>query len=246
MSYIALIFWVTPNAIHSEAHCAKNIRSWSGAAIWTFREFNELPHVLEQRLEPSYEAAENYIKLFGQSEWKAALGRLFVFIGGAFGTVLLLLGVINDAILLHVQLWGRNLLWYAGIAGIIYSIGKALIPAKEAQPSVTRNLFDDMDFALKNVSTYTHYYPENWRKRGWDPKVYNTFGNFFDSKVKLFIWELAALILAPYILYAKLSKCAPDICEFCLLIKARIPGHGDVCGFSTFDFDSFKDEAWEG
>ena len=151
MSYIALIFWVTPNAIHSEAHCAKNIRSWSGAAIWTFREFNELPHVLEQRLEPSYEAAENYIKLFGQSEWKAALGRLFVFIGGAFGTVLLLLGVINDAILLHVQLWGRNLLWYAGIAGIIYSIGKALIPAKEAQPSVTRNLFDDMDFALKNV-----------------------------------------------------------------------------------------------
>ena len=203
-------------------------RSWSGAAVWTFREFNELPHVFQQRLEPSYEAAEKYLMLFGQSEWKAALGRLCVFIGGAFGFVLLLLGFVNDAILLHVQLWGRNLLWYAGIAGVIYGIGKALIPAKEAQPSVTRNLFDDMDIALKNVSTHTHYYPESWKGKGWDPHVCNAFGQMFDSKVKLFIWELAAFVCAPYILYVKLSKCAPAICEFCLLIKARIPGHGDV------------------
>lgn len=67
------------------------------------------------------------------------------------------LGVLNDAILLHVQLWRRNLLWYAGMTGIVYSFGKALLPAKEATPSVTRNLFEDIGTALKKVSQYTHF-----------------------------------------------------------------------------------------
>jgi autophagy-related protein 9 len=219
---------------------------WSAVAIWQFREWNELPHQLEQRLEPSYEAATQYLSLFGTSEWVAATGKLLVFLGGAVGGVLLVLGVLNDAILLHVQLWGRNLLWYAGIAGLVYSVGKALLPSKEATPSVTRNLFDDMDNALKNVSVYTHYYPESWKGRGWDSNVYKSFKAYFDTKVKLFLWELTSILLAPYILYFRLSTEAPAICEFCLLSKARVTGVGDVCGFSTFDFDLFKDEAWDG
>ncbi len=221
-------------------------RQWSSVAQWTFREFNELSHVFERRLEPSYEASEQYLKLFGQSEYVAALGKLLVFLGGAVGGVLLVLGIMSDAILLHVQLWGRNLLWYAGMAGIVYSVGKGLLPTKEAQPSVTRNLFADMDTALKTVSTHTHHYPEHWKGRGWDRKVHSQFSMLFDSKVKLFLWELISLVLAPYILIARLSKCAPAICEFCTTIKAKVPGSGDVCGYSTFNFDSFKDEAWDG
>jgi autophagy-related protein 9 len=221
-------------------------KQWSTVAQWTFREFNELPHVLERRLEPSYEASENYLKLFGQSEYMAALGKLLTFVGGAVGGVLVVLGVLNDAILLHVQLWGRNLLWYAGIAAGVYSIGRSLVPTKEAQPSVTRNLFADMDAALQSVSQHTHYYPEHWKGRGWDQNVHSQFGLFFDSKVKLFLWELISLILAPYILIVKLSANAPAICEFCATIKAKAPGAGEVCGYSTFDFDKFKDEAWDG
>jgi len=221
-------------------------KQWSTVALWAFREFNELPHVLERRLEPSYEAAENYLKLFGQSEPMAALGKLLSFVGGAVGGVLVVLGVLNDAILLNVQLWGRNLLWYAGIAAGIYSIGRSLVPTKEAQPSVTKNLFTDMDAALQSISTHTHYYPEHWKGRGWDQSVHAQFSLFFDSKVKLFLWELISLVLAPYILIVRLSSKAPEICEFCATIKAKVPGAGEVCGYSTFEFDAFKDEAWDG
>lgn len=234
---------------------------WSSAASWHFREFNELPHAFERRMEPSYKAASEYCKLFGTSEYLAAIGRLLVFFGGAIGGILFVLGVVvNDALLLHVQLWGRNLVWYAGIAGITYSIGKALEPTKEATPSASRNIFEDMDTALKNVSEHTHYYPEHWKGRGWDSKVYSSFKTLFDSEVKLFFHELSALVLTPYILYFRLSEKASDICEFCLVSKAKlvlstnsssINGGGgfiagDVCGFSTFDFDTFGDEAWEG
>eukprot|EP00536_Pseudo-nitzschia_multiseries_P004750 jgi/Psemu1/64765/estExt_Genemark1.C_820004 len=232
---------------------------WSSAAVWQFREFNELPHAFEKRMEPSYKDAVEYCNLFGTSEYLAAIGRLMVFFGGAIGGILLVLGiVVNDGFLLHVQLWGRNLVWYAGMAGIVYSIGKALEPAKEATPSVTKNLFEDMDVALKKVSQHTHFYPEHWKGRGWDSKVYASFKTMFDSEVKLFLHELVALILTPYILYFRLSEKASDICEFCLITKAKLVLStdtsstrggviaGDVCGFSTFDFDTFGDEIWEG
>ena len=234
---------------------------WSSAASWQFREFNELPHAFERRMEPSYKAGSEYCKLFGTSEYLAAIGRLLVFFGGAIGGIIFLLGVVvNDALLLHVQLWGRNLVWYAGIAGITYSIGKALEQTKEATPSASRNIFEDMDTALKNVSQHTHYHPEHWKGRGWDSKVYSSFKTLFDSEVKLFFHELSALVLTPYILYFRLSEKASDICEFCLVSKAKLVLStnsstvnggggfiaGDVCGFSTFDFDTFGDEAWEG
>ena len=235
---------------------------WSSAAIWQFREFNELPHAFERRIEPSYQAASEYCKLFGTSEYLAALGRLLVFFGGAIGGILFVLGVVvNDDLLLHVQLWGRNLLWYAGIAGITYSIGKSLEPAKEAALSASRNnIFEDMDTALKNVSQYTHYYPEHWKGRGWNSNVYSSFKMLYDTEVKLFLNELSALVLTPYILYFRLSEKASDICEFCLVSKAKLVLSansssvnggggivaGDVCGFSTFDFDTFGDEKWEG
>jgi autophagy-related protein 9 len=221
-------------------------RDWSLIAKWTFREFNELPHILERRLEPSYEAAEVYLNFFGQSEVLAAVGKVLVFLSGAAGGVLLVFGILNDAILLHVQLFGRNLLWYAGIAGMAYTVGKALRPTKEATPSVTRNLFQDMDIALKNVSKHTHHYPDTWKGRGWDDKVHKNFKRFIDTKGKTFLYELAAILVAPYILCRLLPKNAEAICEFCLAVKQKVAGAGDICGYATFDFEKYGDEVWEG
>ena len=222
------------------------VKNWNLIARWIFREFNELPHVFDKRLDPSYDAAETYLKLFGQNELLAALGRVLQFVGGALGGVLLVLAAVNDAILLHVQIAGRNLLWYAGMAGIVYSIGKAISPAKEAQPSVSKTLFQDMDTALRSVANHTHYYPDTWKGRGWDNKVHKSFSKLIDTQVKLFIYELLAVIMAPYILCHNLPQSAEAICEFCLMVKSRVAGAGEVCGYSTFDFDVYGDEAWEG
>lgn len=234
---------------------------WSSAAKWQFREYNELQHNFEKRIHPTYLEAERYCTLFGSSEIMASIGRVLKFVSGSIGTVLLVLGVVvNDALLLHVQLYGRNLVWYAGMAGIAYSIGSALEPTKESTLSVSKNLFDDMDTSFKRICSHTHYCPQHWKNRGWDLSVYNNFKTYFDSEVKLFVHELIALLLTPYILYFRLSTMSLEICEFCLLSKAKlsvvnnsvdevptvIPGGGDVLGFSTFDFDTFGDEEWEG
>mmetsp|Transcript_12819 Transcript_12819/g.27137 ORF Transcript_12819/g.27137 Transcript_12819/m.27137 type:complete len:1009 (+) Transcript_12819:43-3069(+) len=219
-------------------------REWSPVAKWTFREFNELPHAFERRMGPSYQASEEYLKLFTQSAAVTSLGRALVFVSGSLGAVLLAFAAVNDSILLHVKLGQWNLLWYVGILGIAFSVGKALLPDATSQRPSTRNLFSEMDVALEKVSTHTHYYPDVWQKRGWDAKTYSAFSSLFQYKAKLFAMEILSVILAPVILCISLPKCADHVCLFVQKVKTEVPGVGDVCGYSVFDFDAFEDECW--
>jgi len=197
-------------------------REWSLSAKWTFREFNELPHLFERRLGPSYKAAEAYLGLFGSSELVAALGRIFVFIGGSLSAVLIGFAAMNDAILLHVKIADWNLLWYAGIFGVIYSGGKSMIPNAVAEPQSARNLFAEIDRALAEVADDTHYYPETWKGRGWDQDTYKAFSFLFMYKARLFVKELVSLVLAPYILCVSLARFAEPICEFVVASRTEI------------------------
>ena len=217
---------------------------WSLSAKWLFREFNELQHHFERRLAPSYEATVAYLHLFGQNEIMTVIGRILVFVGGSLGAVLIVFAAINDAILLHVKIADWNLLWFAGVLGVVYSIGKGMIP--ENKPRYTRNLVAESDEALANVAKYTHYYMETWKGRGADATTIKAISSLFQEKGKLFAHEIKSLIFAPYILCVSLANCSEAICHFIFSVKADIAGAGEVCGFSTFDFDRFEDEAWEG
>ena len=223
-------------------------REWSWYAKWQFREFNELLHHFEHRLGPSYQAAEEYLKLFGHSDVLKALGRVVVFVSGSLGAVLFVLAAMNDAILLHVKIADWNLLWYAGMVGVAYSIGKAMLPIEESvvPGKVVRNLYADADAALLRLATHTHSYPEVWKNRGADPATYQAVSSMFQYKAKLFAMEVLSVMVAPVVLCVSLANCAERICEFVLLTKEEITGAGEVCGFATFDFDKFSDLAWEG
>ena len=152
----------------------------------------------------------------------------------------------TSAILLHVKVGNWNLLWYVGIIAAIYSVGKSMIPDSDIIPRYHHNLFADMDSALMRVTSHTHYYPEYWKKRGWDDVIKSAFCELFQNKVKLFVIEFLSVIVAPVVLCVSLPPCAWDICSFIENIKVEVPGTGEHCGYATFDFDRFEDENWEG
>jgi autophagy-related protein 9 len=235
-----LLFFITLHFALQNAYDYKSTkqylgpREWSPVAKWTFREFNELPHIFERRLAPSYKAAEDYLKLFTQSEVVTTVGRILVFCGGSCGAVLFVFAAMNDAILLHVKIADWNLLWYAGIVGIVYSIGKALLPnGNPGQPRrYVRNMYAEMDAALRQVATHTHYYPQVWQARGWDKNsTHKCFSAMFQYKAQLFVHQVMSAVLAPYILCVSLPQCSEAICEFVLAVKTELPAEaGEVCG----------------
>jgi len=224
-------------------------REWSSSARWTFREFNELPHSFERRMEPSYKSASAYLDLFGRpSPFKVALARLLVFISGSLGTLLLALATMNDAILLHVKIGDRNLLWYAGMLGACFSVGKGMLP-KSTNPHfghARRNLINDMNSELEKLATHTHFLPDFWRGRAADAKTKKAFASMFKFKASLFADEVLSIVAAPIILCVSLPRCADKLCKFVRDSKVEVPSLGDVVGHSTFDFDSFEDENWTG
>jgi len=219
---------------------------WSLCSRWAMREFNELPHQFEKRLGHSYEPAERYLKIITKSPAVAALGKLISFVSGSLGAVLLFLAALNDAILLHVKIGDWNLLWYVGIFGVIFAVGNGLLPNAEVHPRYSLNLFAEMDGLLGQVATHTHFYPDHWKKRAFDAQTQKEFSAMIQYKAQLFISEVLSVIVAPIILCISLPKCADKICKFVEKVRLEVPGAGDVCGFSCFDFDSFGDENWEG
>jgi autophagy-related protein 9 len=222
-------------------------REWSAISKWRFREFNELNHSFERRMEPSYKTASTYLEMFSKpSPLAVAVGRILVFVSGSLGTLLLLFAAINDAILLHVKIGNWNLLWYAGVLGASFSIGKALLP-KSNNPyycRTRRNMMHDMNVELEKVASHTHFLPDSWRGKGWDDKTKKEFSAMFQYKANHFAMEVASIVVAPIILCVSLPRCADKICKFVRESKVEVRAAGDVVGFSTFDFDSFEDENW--
>ncbi|KAL3811702.1 hypothetical protein ACHAXA_004068 [Cyclostephanos tholiformis] len=224
-------------------------REWSSLARWTFREYNELPHSFEKRMEPSYKSASAYLDLFGRpSPFKVALARLLVFVSGSLGALLLAFATMNDAILLHVKIGDWNLLWYAGMLGACFSMGKGMLP-KPTNPyfgHARRNLINDMNLELEKLATHTHFLPQTWRGRAADSRTKAAFSSMFKFKASLFVDEVLSIMAAPIILCVSLPRCADKLCDFVRDSKVEVPSLGDVVGYSTFDFDSFEDENWTG
>jgi autophagy-related protein 9 len=196
-------------------------------------------------MDPSYKAAEDYLKLFMPSSLLNSIGRIIVFLSGSLSAVCVALAAMNDSILLHVKIGNWNLVWYLGILGVVYSGGKGLLPNGTVEKS-HQNLFSQMDDALGVIATYTHYYPDFWRNRGWDHIIRNELTNLFQYKVQLFAMEVLSILVAPIILCYNFPNCAENICAFIRSVKIDVPGAGDHCGFATFDFDLFEDGDWEG
>ena len=90
-------------------------RQWSPLAVWTFREFNELPHVLEERLQLSLQPANQYIRLF-HNPHLVLLAQCGQYLAGSLIAVLLAVSVVDENILLFVHAQDHNLVWYLGTA----------------------------------------------------------------------------------------------------------------------------------
>ena len=102
-------------------------RQWSPLAMWNFREFNELPHLFEERINKSYAPATAYILSFHNPSI-AVLARFFSFVSGSCVAILLLVSLVGESALLYVHVGGHNLLWYLGVFSAAYAGARALIP----------------------------------------------------------------------------------------------------------------------
>lgn len=202
-------------------------RRWSSLASWRLREFNELSHYLQHRLDASTHAADKYISQF-PATMLSEVAKFLAFIAGSFAALLLFLTLLDDD-LLERHLYGRNLVWWAAVLGVILAISRGFI----TEPGTAF----DPELAMLEVVAHTHYLPRHWRGRAHTREVQQQFMALFQFKALLFLEEMASIILTPFVLYFSLPRCAPAILQFVRDNTVLVDGVGDICSLAAFDFE---------
>lgn len=203
-------------------------RQYTPFAEWKFREFNELQHLFQRRLNMSYPFASRYIDQFPKDKTIQS-SRFVAFVAGALASILFLASVIDPELFLGFEIThDRTVLFYLGVFTTIWAVARGAVPEE--------NLVFDPEFALTNVIEYTHYLPSQWRGRLHSDEVRSEFALLYRMKVLVFLEEVLGIIFTPFILWFSLPKCSDRLVDFFREFTVHVDGLGYVCSFAVFDF----------
>ncbi|KAJ9197917.1 hypothetical protein DTO164E3_5473 [Paecilomyces variotii] len=203
-------------------------RQYTPLAEWKFREFNELWHLFQRRINMSYPFANRYIDQFPK-EKTVQLARFVAFIAGALASVLALASVVDPELFLGFEIThDRTVLFYLGLFGSIWAVARGMVPEDT-------DVFDP-EFALREVINFTHYFPSHWNGRLHSDEVRKEFATLYQMKIVIFLEEILSMIFTPFVLWFSLPKCSDRLIDFFREFTVHVDGLGYVCSFAVFDF----------
>jgi autophagy-related protein 9 len=205
-------------------------RKYSLFAKRKFREYNELIHFFEKRINKSVPHSINYIKNF-PSPVSEVIGKFIGIICGAFIVFFLVLSILDESILLYVRLFDRSLLFYTGIIGAISSCARGFIKKPE-------NTIHNPSEIMDKVYKYTRYMPVNWLNKTHTYNIRDEFLKLFPYSFILFLHDLLSVITTPYILLFVLPKQCNEITNFIMNNTAQTVNNGLICSFANFETNS--------
>lgn len=206
-------------------------RQYTLLARWRFREYNELPHLFQQRLHQSYASARTYLDQFPRARI-VRVARFGAFISGSFVAVFLLGAVIEPDVMVHFDIVpGRNVLFFLGVCGTALAAFRGMIPDEHA--------VRDPQAALDAVIHYTHYCPPAWRQgQMYSTRVLREFCGLYALKVHVFVNELLSVLITPLVLWRCQERLAEKYVDFFRHGTVHVSGLGYVCRYAAFDVDA--------
>ncbi|CAI7568242.1 unnamed protein product [Penicillium glandicola] len=203
-------------------------RQYTPMAEWKFREFNELWHIFERRINMSYPFASRYVDQFPKDK-TVQVARFIAFISGALASVLALASVIDPELFLGFEITpDRTVLFYLGIFGTVWAFARGLAPEET-------DVFDP-EYALLELIDFTHYFPSGWKGRLHSDDVRKEFAILYQMKIVIFLEEILSMIFTPFVLWFSLPKCSDRLIDFFREFTVHVDGVGYLCSFAVFDF----------
>lgn len=130
-------------------------RQYSPFANWTFREFNEYPHLLQKRLNLSYENANKYLNQFSKPH-VVILAKFISFFSGSVLSILLLITLFEEEMQQGFEIaFGMTALFYISFFGGLLALAGAFIPV--------HNYVFEPEKWMRLIVLDTHYSPPEWR-----------------------------------------------------------------------------------
>jgi len=203
-------------------------RQYNPLAEWKFREFNELWHLFQRRINMSHPFATRYINQFPKDKTIQS-ARVVTLISGALVSVLGLATVLDQENFLSFEITpGRTTIFYIGLFGSIWAVARGLLPDD--------NMVYEPAYSIQEVIEFTHYQPAHWEGRLHSVEVKKEFAQLYQLKVVIFIEEILSMVFTPFVLWFSLPKCSDRIIDFFREFTVHVDGIGYVCSFAEFNF----------
>ncbi|KAI6245902.1 Autophagy-related protein [Erysiphe necator] len=226
--YLMIVYFLRYFNEYQKNPAAVGSRQYTPLALWKFREFNELQHLFEKRVNMSYPFASRYLDQFPKVK-VTQVARFVAFCAGAIVSVLAVLTFWDPEMLTNFEITSdRPVVFYIGVLGAIWALTNGMLPEE--------NLVFEPEFALQNVIDYIHYMPNHWHNRLHSDDVKTEFAQLYKLKIVIFIEEVFSIIFTPFILWFSLPKCSNLIIDFFREFTVHVDGVGYVCSFAVFDF----------
>lgn len=201
-------------------------KSYVGPKEWTlyakllFREYNELPHIFNDRITKSYKYASKYEQKFNSHMMNIVMDKI-IFILGTYLTLLVIMTLYDERIVMYMRLFNRNLLWYVAIITSCISLAKLMM----VYPSAIDETAEEI---MQEIVKHTHYFPNKW-KTGNQYEVLNDFRVLYKYKLLSMFIEVLSVFVIPFYIIFKLSDDIEVISKFIERNTIRHEKLGYVC-----------------
>ena len=205
-------------------------RSWTLISQYKIHEYNELPHLYQQRLSICSEKANDYINQFPSYTF-IPIYKFISFILTALILYLLFLSLLNG----ELTIFGFTILGYIGFFGIMlvslhriihsYQDHKTYIPSEKMQ----------------ELAQCMHYIPKDWLSSAESKETLNKIKNMYGYQLLLTLLDLAMTLVTPLVMIIILPKSIPTIVKFIRENSVYTENSRYICRMTCFD-DSLKED----
>ena len=180
-------------------------RKWSIYATYLFRNYNELPHIFENRIDKSIMYSNMYVESFRSKIYDKIMQFVSLITTTLFGTIAFM-GFINESIMREQTILGKDMLWWLILFGIFIAIMKTLNKDIVHYKS-KKNL-------MRKICEHTKYYPTHWNDKEHSKFVFNEFSKLYQNSIISYIYEILTIISAPIHLLTTYHKSTKNISRF--------------------------------
>ena len=227
--FFYLLFYFFISNIQEVYTNSKNIssRRFNLLTRWKIRQYNELKHFFEKRINTAIPLSNLYLKQFPNPIIEILAKTITILCGICF-TFNLLISIIDENILLYIKIFDRSLLFYTGVIGAISSFSRSLIKNPED------TVYKPTKY-MKKIYRCTKYIPAKWKYKFHTYDVRNDFVKIFPYKILLLFYDLISVISTPFILIFYLPDNSIEIVEFIKMNTLDVKNVGNVCRYAYFE-----------
>lgn len=187
-------------------------KSYFGPKEWTlhakivYREYNELPHIFNERIAKSYKYAVQFEQKFNAHFMNIVIEKIIFWLG-TYLTTLVIIALYDERWVMYINIFDRNLLWYLAILTSVVTLLRMVTVEKSTSDESAEELMEKM-------SKHTHYFPLDWKRNCHQYFVLKQFKLLFQYKITGVLTELLGIVVVPFYMTLTISDCVDVVAHF--------------------------------